>query len=203
MAQPPRMHVPAAMHAPAPPAVPAAQADVFGNPIPAHGHAPMMAPPPAAPPAIGMHNAYGAPPQPAMNPAGLMTQTGFHNASLAGAASQHAPQYAAPQIQQPPQVAGQASLHMSQRPIASGASANSARQAAPPPRPKTAPRPPAPAPGKPLEGTRFRPRNQGGARQEPRATPTPGGKSRQATWMLVAVGVAVAGVLVWVATSFF
>src|SRR5688500_13407883 len=68
--------------------------------------APMMAPPPAlhgmqAPPA------YGAPP-PVMNQAGLMTQTGFHNAALAPAA----PQQAAPQAAQQ---AHPSSLHLTSR----------------------------------------------------------------------------------------
>jgi len=199
LAQQGRVHAPAGAHAAQPAQqAQAGQVDVFGNPVQAQsgGHAPMMAPPPAAPPAIGMHSAYGAPPQPAMNQAGLLTQTGFHNSALAGAAGQQ------PHPQSNPGPGGP-SLHLSQRAHSPGIAPNSSRQAAPPPRPKTTPRPPSSAPGKSLEGTRFRPRNQSGPRQEPRATPTAGFKGKQATWMLVGVGVAVAAVLAWVATSFF
>jgi signal recognition particle receptor subunit beta len=195
MAPQSRMHAPAGAQSAAP--AQAGQYDVFGNPVQGQGQAPMMAPPPMGSQGAALPNPHHAPPQPAMNQAGILTQTGFHNSTLAGAAQR---QQAQPQQQAG---AGNPSLHMTQRPIAPGATANSARTGAPPPRPKAPARPQSAGAGKALEGTRFRPRNQAGARSEPRATPTAGGKGKQATWLMVAAGAVISGLLVWVATTFF
>ena len=198
-----RVNAPQQQHQVAAPQTAGAQAgqyDVFGNPLTQQPQAGarqgMMAPPPMTTQPTGMPPMYGAPPQPAMNPAGLLTQTGFHNSTLAGAAPA--------QPRQAPQQAPQSSLHLSQRAGVSGGSNLAPRAATPqPPRPKTPARPAGTTAGKALEGTRFRPRNQGGPRSEPRATPSAGGKSKQTTWILVGLGVVVVGVLAWVATSFF
>jgi signal recognition particle receptor subunit beta len=197
----------AATPAPAPGRAPAAPLPRAAHEPAMAGHAqpvqaasaPMMAPPPSlhgmqAPPS------YGAPP-PVMNQAGLMTQTGFHNAALAPAAPQQAAPQALPQAQP-------AALHLTHR-ASSGHGAGTQPQAPRPPaqqaarpKPATSPRPAAPA-GKALEGTRFRPRNQGAPRSEPRATPGAAHKGKAFTMVLVGLGVTVAAVLAWVATSFF
>ena len=141
-----------------------------------------LAPPPAAPQA-GMPSSA---PAPAMNQAGLLTQTGFHNSPLGAQPS------ANPQAQ-----AG--GLNLTPR-------ANAARPAAPA-KPKAAPQrvPMAsnPTVTKPLESTRFRPRNATAApRSQPRATPNGalGGKNK--SWALVGIGLVVVGLLGWVAASF-
>ncbi len=148
-----------------------------------------MSPPPQGMPApLGHAN----PQQPVMNQAGLLTQTGFHNAALGGAAQAQ---------QQAQQQAG--SLQLSNRAAAQGAGAQAARPAA---RPKAPPRPAgAPPAGKALEGTRFRPRNQTAPapRSQPRPTPSGARKGKEFTIVLVGLGVVVVGVLAWVAASFF
>ena len=148
-----------------------------------------MSPPPQGMPApIGHAN----PQQPVMNQAGLLTQTGFHNAALGGAA----------QAQQQAQQQA-SSLQLSNRGAGQGASGQAARPAA---RPKAPPRPAgAPPAGKALEGTRFRPRNQTAAtpRSQPRPTPSGARKGKEFTIVLVGLGVVVVGVLAWVAASFF
>lgn len=166
-----------------------AHAEAKGNPM----HAPpagvaqrgTMSPPPQGMPApIG----YANPQQPPMNQAGLLTQTGFHNAALGGAA-------------QAQQQAG--SLQLSNRGAAQAASGQAA--ARPAARPKAPPRPAGAPAGKALEGTRFRPRNQTAApvRSQPRATPSGARKGKEFTMVLVGLGVVVVGVLAWVAASFF
>ena len=155
----------------------------------------MMAPPPTPQQGARAPAGYNAPPTPAMNPAGILTQTGFHNAALGGAQ------------QQQQQQQQQSSLHLSQRGQSQGSNTPAVPRAPARPdaqRPKSTPRPAAPAGGKALEGTRFRPRNQAAApRSQPRATPSTGRKGKGFTWVLVGLGVAVVGVLAWVATSFF
>ncbi|HUR28030.1 MAG TPA: ADP-ribosylation factor-like protein [Planctomycetota bacterium] len=151
----------------------------------------MMTPPPMQPSAHAPA-AYANPGAPAMNQAGILTQTGFHNAALG----------TPPQAAQP-----QTSLHMSGRSMAhAGANAPAAQRTAPrpePPRTRTTPRPAVPAGGKTLEGTRFRPRSQSTPRPQPRATPAGTRKTKSFTWVLVGLAVAVLGVVAWVASSFF
>jgi len=148
---------------------------------------------PGMQPGMQAHAAYGAPPAPVMNQAGLLTQTGFHNAALGGMAPQ----------QQQQQQQQQGSLHLTQRPMGAAVGGASAQQRSSAPRPRSPARAgAAPAP-KSLEGTRFRPRNQSGPRSQPRATPAGARKGKSLTWVLVALGVAVVGLLAWVASSFF
>jgi signal recognition particle receptor subunit beta len=154
-----------------------------------------LPPPPAAPQMPAPAQAYGAPPQPAMNQAGLLTQTGFHNSAL-GAPPQGGGQGGA-QVQNQGQGQGQG-LNLTSRAAAAGSAPRA------PGKPKPAAQRPAPAAGgKPLESTRFRPRNATPApRSAPRATPTTGAGGKGMSWALVGVGLVVVGVLGWVAASF-
>jgi hypothetical protein len=160
----------------------------------APGQRQMMSPPQVTQPGAHAATGYANPGAPAMNQAGILTQTGFHNAALG-----------APPAQQQQQ----SNLHLSGRAMAPhGANAHAPQRTAARPeaqaqRPRTTPRPTNSAGGKTLEGTRFRPRNQSAPRQQPRATPIGMGKTKSFTWVLVGLGVTVLGIVAWVASSFF
>ncbi len=177
-------HAPVAMSAAATGGAQAAAAS-----LPSLATRPMMAPPAMAPNPQPSHGggSYGGMNQPAMNQAGLLTQTGFHAAPLGGPPSQAAP----------------GGLHMSQRGQAAPARPTNVVQR-PPARPKsTAPRQPSSGAGTPLEGTRFRPRNQTAQRNQPRATPARKHNAKEFNWMLAGLGAVVVGVLGWVVVTFF
>jgi mutual gliding-motility protein MglA len=183
--------------------------------------------PPGAP--QGVPQGYVAAPPPAMNAAGILTQTGFHSGAIqAPPATYYAPaqQQVAPQQQQmasaqhqmaphqQQQPAPAANLHLATRAPVGGAGASPAPRTEGPRGGSRAPRQQTPAAGpkaaasskatsarKQLEGTRFRPR--AAARLEARPTPVVKASSKLYTGLFVGLALAVGAVLTRVILSFF